>query len=169
MLIAIIAHHASAASSECAWYFVAYTFDTTLGLLLTLAFHRAVLKLAKLWKKRYGSKAAAGSSSSYSPGDVGSPPASGANAGSGGHAPSEEHWYDIVALCGQYGDPPSLYKWLLQMAEWTFCVVAARAVCGTLVREGTGLGSVSSAGVAGLFAGWLLGRVWQGSRGIWLV
>lgn len=30
MLIAIIAHRSSAASSECAWYFVAYTFDTTL-------------------------------------------------------------------------------------------------------------------------------------------
>ena len=78
MLIAIIAHHTSAgASSECAWYFVAYTFDTTLGLLLTVLLHKAILRLARCWKKRHGLPK-----------------------GAGGEA---EAWYDIIALCGNYG------------------------------------------------------------------
>ena len=45
------------------------------------------------------------------------------------------------------GDPPSLYKWWLQMSEWVLCVVAARAVCGTLVsRKGAAAGSRGAGG-----------------------
>ncbi|GAB4815021.1 hypothetical protein N2152v2_002067 [Parachlorella kessleri] len=118
MLIAIIAHQTATNTSECAWYFVAYTFDTTLGLLLTIVFHKTILKFAKCWKKRYGLPKATVS----------------------------ESWYDVVALCGNYGDPPSLYKWFLQMSEWVLCVVAARAVCGTLViLLGRVLGHVAEA------------------------
>ena len=117
-----------------------------------------MLQFAKCWKKRYGLP----------------------------KATTTESWYDVVALCGNYGecgrlvgsaeyhqalvisslirhsmfrlsleqgppgclllslrrtrrvvagDPPSLYKWFLQMSEWVLCVIAARAVCGTLVRS----------------------------------
>lgn len=31
------------------------------------------------------------------------------------------------------GDPPSYRRWAIQLAEWVGCVVAARALCGTLV------------------------------------
>lgn len=31
------------------------------------------------------------------------------------------------------GDPPSYARWGIQLAEWVACVVAARALCGTLV------------------------------------
>ena len=31
------------------------------------------------------------------------------------------------------GDPPSYRRWGIQLAEWVACVVAARAICGTVV------------------------------------
>lgn len=105
MLIALLAHHSSTQSSECAWYFVAYTFDTTLGLGLTVAFHKTVIRFAKCWKKRHAARLTV----------------------------SSDRWFDIVAQCGDYGEPPSLLRWWIQMVEWVLCVVGARAVCGTLV------------------------------------
>lgn len=49
MIIAIIAAHRSATStSECAWYFVAFTFDTTLGVAVTIALHRGALHTVEL-------------------------------------------------------------------------------------------------------------------------
>lgn len=109
MLIALLAHHSSTQSSECAWYFVAYTFDTTLGLGLTVAFHKTVIRFAKCWKKRHAARLTV----------------------------SSDRWFDIVAQCGDYGEPPSLLRWWIQMVEWVLCVVGARAVCGTLVRRGS--------------------------------
>lgn len=44
MVIAIVAAHRTAHTSECAWYFVAFTFDTTLGVAITIALHRGVLQ-----------------------------------------------------------------------------------------------------------------------------
>lgn len=34
-------------TSECAWYFVAYTFDTTLGVTVAIALHNAVVRWAR--------------------------------------------------------------------------------------------------------------------------
>lgn len=31
------------------------------------------------------------------------------------------------------GDPPSYRRWGIQLGEWVACVVAARAICGTIV------------------------------------
>lgn len=45
-------------------------------------------------------------------------------------------WTGAVAMCGQYGDPPSLRIFLPQMAEFVACVVAGRLVCGAAVFLG---------------------------------
>ena len=39
------AHHRHV--SQCAWYFVAFTFDTTLGVAIALGLHTAAVKAAK--------------------------------------------------------------------------------------------------------------------------
>ncbi len=53
MIIAIVASHkATVSTSECAWYFVAFTFDTTLGVVITIALHRACLHVARVVNTR---------------------------------------------------------------------------------------------------------------------
>ena len=37
------------------------------------------------------------------------------------------------------GEPPSYRRWGIQLAEWVACVIAARALCGTLVVLMSGL------------------------------
>ena len=41
LIIAVVASSSTGhATSECAWYFVAYTFDTTLGVTIAILLHR---------------------------------------------------------------------------------------------------------------------------------
>jgi hypothetical protein len=110
LLIAIlIANHATEAkSSECAWYFVAFTFDTTVGVALTMILHHAILRRLR--------DALAFSQDSIRP------------------LPSiYESWKIAVVDCGQYGNPPILRRWAFQAGEWSLCVVTARALCGGIV------------------------------------
>mmetsp|Transcript_18975 Transcript_18975/g.57310 ORF Transcript_18975/g.57310 Transcript_18975/m.57310 type:complete len:324 (-) Transcript_18975:5-976(-) len=106
LIIAVVASISSGhATSECAWYFVAYTFDTTLGVTLAILLHRAAVRAAVRWR--------------------GAPDPEAAQAPSG--------WVHAIAHCGDYGDPPSWRRWAPQMAEWVFATIAARAVCGIVV------------------------------------
>ncbi|PRW61104.1 hypothetical protein C2E21_0645 [Chlorella sorokiniana] len=126
MLIALIAQRAATAhSSECAWYFMAFTFDTTLGLLLTILLHKAALRCAA-W---YGRRAAQRLGSEELQPVVGL--SSGSSAGSSGT--SGDRWFEVLQACGNYGDPPSYRRWAIQLAEWVACVVLARGMCGTIV------------------------------------
>jgi len=51
MLIAIIAHFSTSddSPSECAWYFVVFTADTSLGVALAIGLHNAMLRCARRW------------------------------------------------------------------------------------------------------------------------
>lgn len=113
LVIAIVVHQTTASASECAWYFVAFTSDTTLGVLLTMIFHNAMLKRLK--------------NSKDSIGDYSSPDSHGLVAG------EEESWRVAIAECGDYGDPPSVRRWGFQAGEWALCVVLARALNGVLI------------------------------------
>lgn len=115
MLIAVIAaHHESGAASQCAFYFFAYTFDTSLGVLLTILLHRGALHIAVLFQQRKGSSSGLAAGSTLA-----------------------EPWYEALLQCGNYalvpGGPLSLRRWALQMGEWVACVVLARACIGTSV------------------------------------
>lgn len=106
MLIAMIASaHASSSASQCSWYFVAFTFDTTLGVAITIGIHKAVLWLAR-------------------------------NASS---AHPKAKFLAALVDCGYYGNPIRLWRWGLQLAEWTAAVIAARAVVGVFVIAANGL------------------------------
>uniref|UniRef100_A0A7S1SNL5 Uncharacterized protein n=1 Tax=Tetraselmis chuii TaxID=63592 RepID=A0A7S1SNL5_9CHLO len=60
MLIAIVAHFSTAgfSPSECAWYFVVFSLDTSLGVALAITFHKFMLRACRQWgesgRKRSG-------------------------------------------------------------------------------------------------------------------
>lgn len=147
MAIAVIAHHESQSTSQCAWYFVAYTFDTTIGVLLTILLHKATLRMVAAYQQCSGRG-----------GDKGS--GTGADcdvaAAEAGPVPRAETWYDTLLECGNYGNPPSLRRWAVQMAEWVVCVVLARAMCGTLVLLLGGVLVWVAGGLDAAFAGPLI-------------
>jgi len=106
LIIAIlIAHSTTSSVSECAWYFVVYCFDTTLGVLLTLSLHALVKRTASTALDHLSTA----NTISY-------------------------RWKidTLTALvhCGEYGSPPHLSKWLIQTIEFSTCVILARLVCG---------------------------------------
>jgi hypothetical protein len=117
LLIAIIAHAATeAAASECAWYFVAFTFDTTIGVALTMVLHKAILRQLRNQKGLCHDDNA-----NAFPIDALPPPT------------EHESWKVAIIDCGQYGDPPIVRRWALQATEWSLCVIAARVLCGGIV------------------------------------
>lgn len=118
IIIALVVHQRATLTSECSWYFVAFTVDTTAGVLFTIALHSAALRLAE-WH----------SAGVHRPLESDSTPVGVEN----------EPWSAAIAACGSYGVPPSLRRWGLQAAEWTICVIIARFLCGTLVRWSSSL------------------------------
>lgn len=68
-------------TSECAWYFVAYTFDTTLGVTVAIALHNAVVRWARNMQQ---TAAATGLSVGLS---------------------LQWTWTAAIASCGDYGAP----------------------------------------------------------------
>lgn len=135
MLIAVIAYNSVDAegTSECSWYFVAFTFDTTIGLLLTIGLHKAALRGARWWGER-GTRQRGDAAQALAPaweeeggsegaGSMYAPPTAAASA----------PWHTVLQECGNYGEPPSYRRWGIQLGEWVGCVVLARVLCGTLV------------------------------------
>lgn len=145
LVIAIIVHAVSSTASQCAWYAVAFSFDTTLGVALTLGLHAAVLARVAVEAKDLPEN------------HVSTDCLPQLAAQGQGHqeatAPRRESWRAAIAACGSYGDPPSLRRWGLQAAEWTGCVVAARAACGGAVVALSPVLEVAAAGLDALFAG----------------
>lgn len=145
MLIALIAHNSvdAGASSECGWYAVAFVFDTTVGLLLTICLHKAALRAAHWYGERHSQR-------------YGQPLQLETADGGGGTtvaAAAGEPWFAALQLCGNYGDPPSYRRWSIQLGEWVGCVVLARVLCGTLVLLLGQLLVHVAQGLDGLFTG----------------
>lgn len=130
MVIAIIASNSitSRQTSECSWYFVVYTIDTTLGVSLTVLLHNFILRGARYHQQNRYEK-------------LGPNPTPG---GMWDHT-VEKRWFDHIAMCGNYGNPPSCRPWIWQMGEWTLVSVIARVVCGLLVVSFGHFGLVEAA------------------------
>jgi hypothetical protein len=87
-------------------YFVVYFSDCTLGLALAITFHKVFTGLAahaRLTAQLAGDK--------------------------GHHAA----WWDALVEIGNYGDPPQVRRWMIQVLFWMSCVVTARVVVGFVV------------------------------------
>jgi len=134
LLIAIlIATKANA--SECAWYFFAFSFDTTVGVTLTLILHNAILR--RLRDALASSQDSIGIALPL----ILPPPQ------------QHESWKVAIADCGQYGNPPILRRWALQAGEWSLCVVVARALCGGTVALLAPILQFFAEGLDALFSG----------------
>lgn len=102
IFIAILASKSGATRvSQCAWYFIAYSFDTTLGVAAAIGIHTLVVRLCTTRAELFP------------------------------HI--ENHWCRCIAECGNYGNPPTFRRFLLQLVEWTGAVIMARIICGSVV------------------------------------
>lgn len=107
LFIAILASASTPVhASECAWYAIAFTFDTSLGLVLTILLHKAAVRVATLIEESPSFFLSAVSASLVAA---------------------------SITKCGVYGTERPILVWSIQAAEWTTCVVIARAICGALV------------------------------------
>lgn len=139
LIIAIVVHAVSSTASQCAWYAVAFTFDTTLGVALTLLLHSAILKRLAVEAKDLPENHVSSDSLPDLQQHEGTT--------------RQESWRAAIAACGNYGDPPSMRRWGLQAAEWAVCVVAARAMCGGAVVALSPALEAAAAALDALFAG----------------
>jgi len=115
IVIALVAHHAASDSSECSWYMVTFTVDSTLGVLLTVSLHWAVLRIA-------GSHSIAPFIHTEMTLDRNNK-----------DRQRKQSFWEAIRECGNYGSPAQTWRWAAQTAEWTSCVITARAICGTMV------------------------------------
>ncbi len=91
--------HALAGSdaSECAYYFVVFTVDTTVGVAVALALHRRVVEVARLAETEAAPTTAA--------------------------QLRRRRWATALARSGAYGEPPCARVWGAQLAAWCACVI----------------------------------------------
>jgi hypothetical protein len=93
--------------SECAWYFVVFTIGTTLGVVLTLWMHRWIMRIAQN-AAREGHEASA----MLTPRLQGSQRSLLEEA----QVAHSGLWNDLAA-CGDYGTPPCVRRWALQVCN----------------------------------------------------
>lgn len=93
-------------------YFVVFTIDTVIGVLLTILLHRLVLYLLKIHISRRYVRIPSDADQS-----------------------KPKTWAEYIVQCGDYGDPPSLRAWTPQMIEWVrhckkcYCTQIAESRC----------------------------------------
>ena len=105
MLVAIFTSRHRPEASECAWYLSMFILDTMIGTGITYLLHLLTLSLLN-------------------------------TSMSNGWCFNHQDLHSIaesIVTCGEYGDPPSLRRWIWQVLEWTLCVLVARLFCGILV------------------------------------
>mmetsp|Transcript_34047 Transcript_34047/g.47186 ORF Transcript_34047/g.47186 Transcript_34047/m.47186 type:complete len:256 (+) Transcript_34047:238-1005(+) len=109
--ILVARYRAEEKASQCAWYLVVFTVDTTCGVALALYLHRLAVQAA--------ARACQGELRE--------------GVGLQGWRGSCRPSLAAVAACGHYGDPPSLAFFLPQMGEFVMCVFCGRLACGLTV------------------------------------
>lgn len=139
MITAILAAGtvASSVASECSWYFIVYSVDTSIGVTLTIILHNLVTSTARRIQRNSYSRLQAETNPVAAWGHV-----------------VNQRWFDYLARCGYYGDPPALKPWIWQIGEWTLVTIVARALCASLVILLGRYGLVNAANfIDDLFAG----------------
>lgn len=107
MLWAMIASQLSKTASECAWYFVVFTVDTTVGVACAVYLHKLVVWSAQRLSKSLPE----------------------------GPAVTDclARLCQHVIQVGSYGEPISYTRWFYQLLVWVFATIVGRVVCGALV------------------------------------
>lgn len=126
-----------ARTSACSWYFVVFTADTTVGVSITILLHNLVVRTARWFERNRYAKLQADTNPDTMWGHV-----------------VDQRWFNYLARCGYYGDPPSFKPWMWQSLEWTIVNIIARILCGLLVIGIGPYGLVHAAGLLDrIFAG----------------
>jgi hypothetical protein len=103
-------------ASECAFYLVVFTIDTTLGVAISLALHRRMLAAARNVAQQHPAAAYAGPLlERLAPQRA--PP-----------------WPLALARNGEYGEPPNVRVWAVQMVGWCACVIVGACLHGSVCR-----------------------------------
>lgn len=115
------AKNGSSVTSECSWYFVIYSVDSTLGMVLVLIAHEVCLNMARAringasqQHDTRGTDLEVFNSNSNS---IGNQNRSARRRKSMCRESSSEYqWvFEYISDCGSYGDPPDFYKWAVQV------------------------------------------------------
>lgn len=117
MVIAMVAQLQATkqVTSECSWYFVVFSVDTTLGIMLVITMHNSCVRMAKqqLHKDCSGMSEWSSSDDEEMADDMEQ------QLTSQRHRTSRRvDWpwvYESIADCGSYGTPPSVAKWAIQV------------------------------------------------------
>uniref|UniRef100_A0A7S0Y9J2 Uncharacterized protein n=1 Tax=Polytomella parva TaxID=51329 RepID=A0A7S0Y9J2_9CHLO len=109
--MALLAHHKAKGTSECGWYFNVYLFECTLGIVLAIFFHKAMIRTAQLHLAHLVKSARP-------------------------LACYNDHWTTLFIESGNYGDPPNYKKWIIQVIGWVICVFISRLTVGMTVVLG---------------------------------
>eukprot|EP00892_Ulva_mutabilis_P001099 jgi/Ulvmu1/10990/UM007_0170.1 len=136
MLIAILAQLRATqqVTSECSWYFVTFSVDTTLGVVLVLTMHNACVRIAKgqVQKRASSCQSEWSTSDEEEMADDMEKHLTGLRLLT--TTRYDSLWiYESIADCGDYGTPPNAMRWAVQLAQFTACVIAARILCGAAV------------------------------------
>lgn len=126
MLIAMIAQLQATgqATTQCSWYFVTFSVDTTLGVVLVLSMHTACIRLAKQRLQKQVSSSSCESVWSSSDGEEEmAEDMEQQLTAMRQHVSSRFDWlwiYESIVDCGNYGNPPSPVKWAVQVPTTAF-------------------------------------------------
>ena len=105
----------SSTTSNCSWYFVIYSVDSTLGMVLVLAAHEGCLRLARARLRMVVQQEALGTDLEVLNSNSNSPPPA-RRSSLCGEAGKRYQWvFEYIADCGEYGDPPDFFKWAVQV------------------------------------------------------
>lgn len=118
MLIAILAQLRATQqiTSECSWYFVTFSVDTTLGVVLVLTMHNTCVRVAKGQVQKMASSCQSELSSSEEEEMADDMEQHLTDRRLMAAPPDDSLWiWESIADCGNYGAPPSATKWAIQV------------------------------------------------------
>lgn len=126
MLIAILAQLRGnkQVTSQCSWYFVTFSVDTTLGVVLVLIMHKVCVRIAKGVVQKW----AISCQSEWSSSDEDDMAEDMEQYLTGRRLHITAHTdsrllYESIADCGNYGTPPSALRWTIQVRKTPPCLL----------------------------------------------
>jgi len=122
MVNAIVLNGITHQGDECAWYFISFTVDTTVGVTIAIYAMRAVAHMARDEECRCCACPSLKETGNYGPGKF---------YPEGDKEPSEQY---VQGAAFRFDDPGTARRiWCKQMSIWCLITAGARACCGVLM------------------------------------
>jgi len=141
MVNAIVLNGITHQGDECAWYFISFTVDTTVGVTIAIYAMRAVAHMARDEECRCCACPSLKETGNYGPGKFYPE----------GEEPSEQY---VQGAAFRFDDPGTARRiWCKQMSIWCLITAGARACCGVLMYIVSGVLRHFATFLADLFRG----------------